>query len=1140
MWSPYEFATMIPPTSLGVLLCSLLLGWRILSPSRQERALAPLARPSSTLPVLGNTLDIMFKHRHDLHDWILRESRRVEGGPWAFTLLGRPPAVILTSVDSFEDVLRRQFDRFGKCSATLVGDVFGDGIFAADGVQWLHQRKTASHLFSLHMMRDAMEEVVREQAAALCATLATHCTTIEASDSLSSADHKGVPINLKYTMDWYATNVFTRIGFGVDLSSLPNQQHDAFFSAFTRLPMAIHRRAQQPAWLWKMKRALNMGYERQLRHDMKLVDSIIYQVISQSMASKEADTKNQQHLPDLISLFLAKQDAEYGGADASGGSGATPTRVDTTPKLIRDMAFNFTAAGRGTSSQSLQWFFVMMNRYPSVEQKIRDELLVNLPRLFQTNENGNAPPTMNEVQQLMYLEATIKESLRLNPVAPLIGRITMQDATLSDGTFIAAGTRVVIPTFAVARLQSIWGEDAAEFKPERWIDPETGKLRTVSPYQFIVFLAGPRACLGAKLAMLELKVALASVISKFHLRVTRDPSQIGYAASLSLPIKGDVFATAIDQFAVDNEMHLGWKCSCDWIRPLHFRREGGCVCTINQSYGVNKSLAVLQESDAARNFLDALVFAGEHLKPLWSGGVGHHAKFVPLVCPLMIKTNPLHSSKAAVTRAMNSLHRGAGSRFFYKFQDKKKWKWNSADDYVETHWDGISSSTCQYCELTKNAHQHREEYEMIRANCQKLYRPLKAAMEKELQYVRYIPKPRLPRTRRYGDYTTQFTGLQAPYRLAIQVHRVLAGPRACLGAKLVMLKLKVALASVISKFHLRVTRDPSQIGYAASLALSIKEPVYKKHPATRKRRSRYPKQPKKKCHKVSPPLEDPTVSQFCYVVELSTDAISGYLGPADVVNLLQACPVGFSQEFMNALVLQAIDQFAVDNEMHLGWECDCDWIRSPDFCRFSRSKCPKDQPFGVNKSLPLLQEPTAAHNILEALLFAQEHLKPLCSGSKRYNTDFILLVCPLVMTGTTPRHLNSKAAVTRAMNSLHPGAGSRFFYKFQSKKTKGNVALDNLRDHWEGMDSSTCEHCESTKKHARDPISRSAYVMVRAKCQKLYRPLKAAMEKELQYVRFVPKPRCQRKMRGYDFFNRFDGLVAGVAKGGVLCGLYMV
>jgi cytochrome P450 len=214
--------------------------------------------------------------------------------------------------------------------------------------------------------------------------------------------------------------------------------------------------------------------------------------------------------------------------------------VETTPKLIRDMAFNFTAAGRGTTSQSLQWFVVMMNRCPDVETKIRAELLTKLPRLF---EQDSSPPTMNNVQQLVYLEAAIKESLRLNPVAPLIGRTATQDVCFSDGMLIPSGTRVVIPTFAVARLASIWGEDAAEFKPERWIDPQSGKLLVVSPYKFLVFLAGPRTCLGAKLAMLELKVALATILSKVHLRVMRDPFEIGYDASISLPVKGDVLAT---------------------------------------------------------------------------------------------------------------------------------------------------------------------------------------------------------------------------------------------------------------------------------------------------------------------------------------------------------------------------------------------------------------------------------------------------------------------------------------------------------------------------------------------------------------------------------------------------------------------
>ncbi|KAG3102235.1 hypothetical protein PC121_g1201 [Phytophthora cactorum] len=485
MWSSLEFALNVSPTSWGALLCSLLAGWYFLSSRKQARALAKFSRPESTLPVLGNTLDLMFTHRQDIHDWILDECRRCEGRPWVLAALGRPTSIVLSNVEAFEDVLHRKFDKFGKCSAWLVSDVFGDGIFAADGVSWIHQRKTASHLFSLHMMRESMEQVVREQAAVLCETLEAHSTANN-------------PVNLKYTMDWYATNVFTRVGFGVDLQSLSSQEHDEFFRAFTRLPIAVHRRIQQPGWLWRFRRAFNLGYEKQLKLDMKRVDGVIYQVISQSMESK-TDADSPQRLPDLISLFLAKETNEYRDRDADG---VTTYRVKTSPKLIRDMAFNFTAAGRGTTSQSLQWFFIMINRYPHVEAKIREELQAKLPQLFDKNRT---PPAMNDVQQLIYLEAAIKESLRLNPVAPLIGRTATQDVCFSDGTFIPSGTRVVIPTFAVARLTSIWGEDAAEFNPERWIDPQSGKLLVISPFKFLVFLAGPRSCLGAKLAMLELK-----------------------------------------------------------------------------------------------------------------------------------------------------------------------------------------------------------------------------------------------------------------------------------------------------------------------------------------------------------------------------------------------------------------------------------------------------------------------------------------------------------------------------------------------------------------------------------------------------------------------------------------------------------
>lgn len=521
MWDTVAFSTIVTTA------CSLAVLWWVLVPDKRVRALSRMYRPVSTLPIIGNTLDVMFKHRDDFHDWLRDECERSGGKPWLMTLVGRPPSIVLTSVAAFEDVMSKQFERFAKLSNDLASDVFGDGIFAVDGLKWVHQRKTSSHLFSHQMMREVMERVVLDKAALLCKLLEN-----------KHAENKAE--NLKDIMDWYATDVFVEIGFGVDLGCLKQQQKCEFFRSFTRLPMAIHARVQQPHWLWKLKRALNIAEERQLKQDLEVVNGAIFQMIADSMNSRArtpagevGQTASQRN---LVSLFLEKDRAEYTNEDGEA------VHVPTTPKLIRDMAFNFTAAGRGTSAQSLQWFIIMLNRYPDVEQKIRAELQSKLPHICGSGATQVAP-TMLEIQQLTYLEAAIKESLRLNPAAPLIGRTAVQDTELSDGTFLRAGTRVVIPAYASARLENIWGDDAAEYKPERWIDSTTGKLLPVSPFKFLVFYGGPRMCLGAKLAMLELKVALASILSKFHLHTTRDPFEIQYAPSLSLPIRGSVFVT---------------------------------------------------------------------------------------------------------------------------------------------------------------------------------------------------------------------------------------------------------------------------------------------------------------------------------------------------------------------------------------------------------------------------------------------------------------------------------------------------------------------------------------------------------------------------------------------------------------------
>ncbi|KAE8999111.1 hypothetical protein PF011_g14761 [Phytophthora fragariae] len=93
----------------------------------------------------------------------------------------------------------------------------------------------------------------------------------------------------------------------------------------------------------------------------------------------------------------------------------------------------------------------------------------------------------------------------------------------SDMMFIAKpehieqNTDIGLAFYTTGRLTSVWGEDALEFKPERFLDAETGEVTKVSSSKFCAFSAGPRICVGRNLAFLEMKIVIANILSRFHL-----------------------------------------------------------------------------------------------------------------------------------------------------------------------------------------------------------------------------------------------------------------------------------------------------------------------------------------------------------------------------------------------------------------------------------------------------------------------------------------------------------------------------------------------------------------------------------------------------------------------------------------------
>lgn len=165
---------------------------------------------------------------------------------------------------------------------------------------------------------------------------------------------------------------------------------------------------------------------------------------------------------------------------------------------------NLIVAGHETTASALAWAFHHIHRDPVVLQRLRDEVRL-LPRPFDAEA----------VARLPYLEAVCSETLRINPVAPLIGRVLSKPMTL-QGYEIPPGFAVGIGVLLVHRRPDLYPEPE-QFRPERFLS------RTYSPFEYLPFGGGARRCLGAAFAQYEMKIILATILAEKDLRLEDAP-----------------------------------------------------------------------------------------------------------------------------------------------------------------------------------------------------------------------------------------------------------------------------------------------------------------------------------------------------------------------------------------------------------------------------------------------------------------------------------------------------------------------------------------------------------------------------------------------------------------------------------------
>lgn len=235
---------------------------------------------------------------------------------------------------------------------------------------------------------------------------------------------------------------------------------------------------------------------------------------------KDAATSIRQVCRDIVKEKRAKLQAEKQQQEVDILSVALESGQFSDESLA-DQLMTFFAAGHETTSVSLTWVIYALCRNPEMQRRLREEVRANLSSV--DDEASGTGVTSVDIDRLPYLNAVVNETLRLYPAVPLSVREAMQD-TMVQGVQIRRGTAITIPPWAINVDKGLWGDDADQFQPERWIDQREADGAEMpnntggasGNNAFMTFLHGPRSCIGASFARAEFACLLAGWIGRFE------------------------------------------------------------------------------------------------------------------------------------------------------------------------------------------------------------------------------------------------------------------------------------------------------------------------------------------------------------------------------------------------------------------------------------------------------------------------------------------------------------------------------------------------------------------------------------------------------------------------------------------------
>uniref|UniRef100_A0A1J3GGP1 Cytochrome P450 705A5 n=1 Tax=Noccaea caerulescens TaxID=107243 RepID=A0A1J3GGP1_NOCCA len=238
------------------------------------------------------------------------------------------------------------------------------------------------------------------------------------------------------------------------------------------------------------------------KKDIMDVSNRFNELLERLLVEHKEKMEEEHHSMDMMDVLLAA----YGDGQAE---------YKITRNHIKSFFVELFVGGTDTSVQTTQWTMAEIINNPDVLERMREEIdyVVGKSRLIQETDIANLP----------YLQAVVKEGLRLHPPSPFVTR-TFQERCEVKGFYIPEKTALVINSYALMRDPDSW-EDPNEFKPERFLGSsvtEQEEERREQALKYLPFGSGRRGCPGVNLAYIFVGTAIGVMVQCFDWRIKGD------------------------------------------------------------------------------------------------------------------------------------------------------------------------------------------------------------------------------------------------------------------------------------------------------------------------------------------------------------------------------------------------------------------------------------------------------------------------------------------------------------------------------------------------------------------------------------------------------------------------------------------